>query len=322
MTAERKRHFGLPIAIPSDCIATLYFGRFGRFQIVHCSGTEQHTGAAGTTRDYHILVPMDGGLLWHRGANEPVFANAKTILHIESNDNYKVTHPVGAELSAVFWPSSELTEELAISWMVRSDKQPIIHSCNGKIQLALRRLIRLSPILESEFAFEETMIDVMSKIYALAGRNRVAPGKSARVVNRAKEYLHAHLDSHLSLSEIAAATGVSPVYLTQLFSASEGVPLYRYHLDLRLAASLSQLPEIPNITHLALDLGFSSHSHFSTVFLKHFGIPPSEYRASMQASGPVPQLDPRRHLKCEPFTGPDFIPLCEAKGGPARAIAA
>jgi AraC-like DNA-binding protein len=259
---------------------------------------------------------MDGGLLWHRGANEPVFANAKTVLHIESNDNYKVTHPVGPELSAVFWPSAELTEELAISWFEQSDKQPIIHSCNGKLQLALRHLIRLSPMLKSEFAFEETMIDVMSKIYALAGRNRVPPGRSARVVNRAKEYLHAHLDSHLSLSEIAAATGVSPVYLTQLFSASEGVPLYRYHRELRLAVSLSRLPDESNITHLALDLGFSSHSHFSTVFLKHFEISPSQYRTLMQVPEFDWQVDDLGRFDV------DFTPLCEAKGGPARLIAA
>ena len=60
--------------------------------------------------------------------------------------------------------------------------------------------------------------------------------------------------------------GHSPVYLTQVFQQVEGLPLYRYQMQLRLARSLDLLSQYDDLTSLSLDLGFYSHSHFSTAF--------------------------------------------------------
>jgi AraC-like DNA-binding protein len=81
-----------------------------------------------------------------------------------------------------------------------------------------------------------------------------------------------------TLAEIAAEVGGSPVYLTQIFRQVEGVPLYRYQLRLRLARALDLLPLSHDITALGLDLGFSSHSHFSAAFREAYGRSPSEFR--------------------------------------------
>jgi AraC family transcriptional regulator len=81
-----------------------------------------------------------------------------------------------------------------------------------------------------------------------------------------------------TLAEIAAAAGHSPVYLTQVFQQVEGMPLYRYQLRLRLAQALDRLAECDDLTRLGLDLGFSSHSHFSTAFRQAYGRSPSEFR--------------------------------------------
>jgi AraC-like DNA-binding protein len=80
------------------------------------------------------------------------------------------------------------------------------------------------------------------------------------------------------LGEIAGEVGVSTTYLAQVFSEQEGIPLYRYHLQLRLARALDLLPKREDLTGLALDLGFSSHSHFTSAFRRHYGISPSEFR--------------------------------------------
>jgi AraC-like DNA-binding protein len=71
---------------------------------------------------------------------------------------------------------------------------------------------------------------------------------------------------------------VSPVYLTQLFHRLEGVPLYRYQLRLRLACALDRLAHADDLTALALDLGFTSHSHFSAAFRQTYGVSPSTFR--------------------------------------------
>jgi len=80
------------------------------------------------------------------------------------------------------------------------------------------------------------------------------------------------------LAEIAAEVRGSPVYLTQVFQQVEGLPLYRYQLRLRLARALDLLARYDDLTALSLDLGFSSHSHFSAVFRQVYGRSPTEFK--------------------------------------------
>ena len=57
------------------------------------------------------------------------------------------------------------------------------------------------------------------------------------------------------------------------------MPLYRYQLQLRLARALDLLATTPDVSTLAHDLGFSSHSHFASAFRQAYGRPPSTFRA-------------------------------------------
>jgi AraC-like DNA-binding protein len=57
------------------------------------------------------------------------------------------------------------------------------------------------------------------------------------------------------------------------------VPLYRYLTRLRLRAALERLADgARDLTALALELGFSSHSHFADAFRREFGRTPSDVR--------------------------------------------
>ena len=68
------------------------------------------------------------------------------------------------------------------------------------------------------------------------------------------------------------------MYLTQVFQLVESMPLYRYQMQLRLARSLDLLSQYDDLTSLSLDLGFYSHSHFSTAFKQAYGRSPSSFR--------------------------------------------
>jgi AraC-like DNA-binding protein len=119
---------------------------------------------------------------------------------------------------------------------------------------------------------------------ALGPRTTHAAGARAgrqRLVDRIKLVLAADLGRRWTLAEIAAEVRGSPVYLTQLFQQVEGLPLYRYQLRLRLARALDLLPEYDDLTSLALDLGFSSHSHFSSAFRAAYGRSPSSFRQAL-----------------------------------------
>jgi AraC-like DNA-binding protein len=100
------------------------------------------------------------------------------------------------------------------------------------------------------------------------------------LVERAKLVLASDLARRWTLSDIAAEVGVSPVYLTQLFKQVEGMPLYRYQLRLRLARALELLPGA-DISALSMDLGFSSHSHFTASFRRAYGRTPVQFSKGM-----------------------------------------
>ena len=111
------------------------------------------------------------------------------------------------------------------------------------------------------------------------GEARKVSVHDPRCVRNAKALLHESPEGRLTLSHIASELGVTPIHLTQAFKRAEGVPLYRYQTQLRLSRALGELPERADITDLALELGFSSHSHFTAAFRSALGVTPSAYRA-------------------------------------------
>lgn len=106
-----------------------------------------------------------------------------------------------------------------------------------------------------------------------------------RLADRVKVLLASDLSRRWTLAEIAADIGGSSVYLTQVFQQVEGIPLYRYHLRLRLARALDLIARYDDLSALAAELGFSSHSHFAAAFRQAYGRSPTAFKQSTQHSG-------------------------------------
>ena len=75
-------------------------------------------------------------------------------------------------------------------------------------------------------------------------------------MDRAKLVLSSDLGRRWTLAEIGSAVCISPVYLTQLFRQVEGLPLYRYQLQRRLARALDRLGERVDLTESPSTLDF------------------------------------------------------------------
>jgi len=85
-----------------------------------------------------------------------------------------------------------------------------------------------------------------------------------------------------SLDQMALKFGVTPAHLCRIFREGTGTTIHAYRERLALRASLDPLGQgCRDITELALDLGFSSHSHFTGRFRKYFGRSPSEMRTRL-----------------------------------------
>jgi AraC family transcriptional regulator len=73
--------------------------------------------------------------------------------------------------------------------------------------------------------------------------------------------------------------------LCRSFRNVTGHTLHRQLTVLRLRASLEAVAERgQDLTHVALDHGFNSHSHFSAAFRREYGMTPSAWRARVHGA--------------------------------------
>ncbi|MGX1930104.1 chromate resistance protein ChrB domain-containing protein [Flagellimonas sp. 2504JD4-2] len=101
-------------------------------------------------------------------------------------------------------------------------------------------------------------------------------------VNELKEIIQDQIDTELTLSlnEISKTLQVHPSYLSREFSKYfDNVGFGEYIRKLRIEKALDLL-ETTNysLSEIAYLSGFSDQSHFTRIFKKHMGIPPSLYR--------------------------------------------
>ena len=99
-------------------------------------------------------------------------------------------------------------------------------------------------------------------------------------LRRVTEYIHEHLDQHLTLAQLGAVVFMSPYHFARLFQHSTGLPPHRFVVRARIdhAATLLAAPDL-SISQISRVVGFRSPSHFATVFHRIKGVTPSEYRA-------------------------------------------
>jgi AraC-like DNA-binding protein len=109
--------------------------------------------------------------------------------------------------------------------------------------------------------------------------DRCTSSRAMAAVDKARSHILSCYREPLSLSSIAAWCGAAPSTLCESFPRLVGMPVWKYVQRLRLQEAAFALAEgAADLSSLALDLGFSSHSHFAQVFRTHFGVTPSQFR--------------------------------------------
>jgi len=253
---------------------------------VQCSGDFPHACEPEYAEITHLVFPYRGTYVRHVGRDEAV-ADASQVLFFNAGETYQVSHPVpGGDASLVVVVDEAMLREIAPKALLRDSdvlmfsEQRLRIDPRAQVLVALLRHSLHEGIAEPLEA-ESLALTLVQR--SLGPRTAHTAGSSAgrqRLVDRAKLVLTRDLARRWTLAEVATEVGVSPVYLTQSFRQVEGVPLYRYQMRLRLARGLDLLGQYDDLSALALDLGFSSHSHFGAAFQQMYGRSPSEFRQS------------------------------------------
>lgn len=116
---------------------------------------------------------------------------------------------------------------------------------------------------------------VISSISSETERGSLCTNRLKRVT----EYIKANLDRNLSLDELANVACLSPFHFSRQFKNSTHLSPHQFVLKLKVehAEKLLTNTDMP-IADIALDLGFQSQSHFTTVFHKLVGVTPRKFR--------------------------------------------
>ncbi|HEV2320955.1 MAG TPA: helix-turn-helix transcriptional regulator [Gammaproteobacteria bacterium] len=149
---------------------------------------------------------------------------------------------------------------------------------SGEMHLLHRELLQAAK-LKDGVMLEETALRLLQictqgeRAPALRG---AAFERAAALAADAQTLIAESFAERVSLESLAATLGVSPFRLCRAFRQATGGTLHQQLMRLRLVTALERLPEYrERLTDLALDLGFSSHSHFTHAFRGYFGRTPA-----------------------------------------------
>lgn len=150
----------------------------------------------------------------------------------------------------------------------------------------LIRQLKSNQILDSGWIDEQAML-VLSESLTAAGMGQGSKVNARHKALTAKvvDYINTHFKENEPLGTLAKAVGASPYHLCRIFKNLTGQSIHQYKNELRLRKSLDylhqikkmpHLPQQQNLANLALELGYNSHSHFTSAFSRYFGMPPNK----------------------------------------------
>jgi AraC family transcriptional regulator len=249
-----RKHFGRR-SVTADVNQAVFFSKKSTYRVSHPADCGDH----GT-----VFVPSP------RVLNDIV---RELDPSIDDHPERPFPFVTGPCASCVFWRHRELAQRL---WVVEDNQM----EPPDPLWIEVTALQIIADALEAAFA-RQGLASPSGK-----RRREGTEADHADHVEAAKTYLAGRMSERVTLNDVARAVGASPFHLARLFRRRTGAPLHRYLMCLRLRASLERLADGANdLTSLAIELGFSSHSHFTDSFRREFGRTPSDMRRGASRRG-------------------------------------
>jgi AraC-like DNA-binding protein len=134
----------------------------------------------------------------------------------------------------------------------------------------------------------ELLVDRLRHLRAAAAPRACATKKTVLPqwrLQRVDDYVKANLSEHITLNDMAAAAGLSPMHFAAQFRVATGYRPHHYLLLCRMEHAKQLMADMPrSMLDIALEVGFHTQAHFTTVFKRLTGKTPTQWRGdAMQA---------------------------------------
>jgi AraC family transcriptional regulator len=209
---------------------------------------------------------------------QPVVVDTNTVLALGIDDEYRVGHPTsdGDEGIVLVIPPDLLEDAVGGAGRV-GRLRPIDH-------LGICFLTRALHEHDNEtLAAEEATLLLLASLsrsfaHPLNANRRLGRAQRLRV-EQARTLLASSPRARWDLDSLGRTLRCSPFHLARQFRMLTGETIFGYLLRLRLATAVERLAHGErDISALAIEIGFSHHSHLSARFRDTFGITPSQAR--------------------------------------------
>ncbi len=280
---------------------TLYDSPIVSVRDYHCRAGRSGPGAEEHV-DINSIVLLRRGVFCKHIGRQSLTADVNQAVFFAKGATYRVSHPSDCgDRGTVLVPAPQVLNDMLRQFDPASPDRPdqpfpfVSGPCDSGVFWSHRELLSrleaanvqpLEPIWADETALQ-TMADLLAAAFARYGEphKRRRSGTLTDHADRteaAKSYLACRLGEPLALDDVARSVNTSPFHLARIFRQRTGVPVHRYLVRLRLRASLERLADgVSDLTALALELGFSSHSHFTDTIRREYRRTPSDVRDNL-----------------------------------------
>lgn len=118
----------------------------------------------------------------------------------------------------------------------------------------------------------QAIIELTNSVAAEKSRLKYSPH-----IRKCIDYINKNINKKITIRDVSEECGLSADYLSHLFKSEIGENLSSYILKQKLELSKSLLLEGLDNHRICQTLGFSSQSHFISVFKKQYGITPKQF---------------------------------------------
>jgi AraC-like DNA-binding protein len=145
-----------------------------------------------------------------------------------------------------------------------------------------------TPVLTVDcFQAAVQLVEVFAQYLAdVASKHAIAQTETdPKAVANAKEFVLAHIEESITLAQVVKHVNLSRFYFCKLFKKATGLTLTDYVARVRIERAKTLLSDpSARISEVVFASGFGSIPRFNTVFKRHVGMPPTEYRATLRAA--------------------------------------
>jgi len=284
-----------------------------RIRAVRCRAPAHDWGDIEFSSVHTVVLPQSGVFVKYEQPHGALVADPAHAVFLTADRPYRVSHPTSLGDDCLV-----LEVRPPVLWDVLNKVDPAATDTPrtpfrvGMVPLRPRAILRrrllwhrLARGTAGRLEVEEVALELFGAAID-AGRPDHSTSRQPRgVVSRRSEIVRltqtaiaARPSEPLTLEALARRVQCSPFHLAHVFREDVGLPIHQCQLLARLTQALDGvLDSSDRLSAIALEAGFTHHSHFTARFRRAFGLTPSQLRRQA-TTGQV--IDLRKILTARP----------------------